>query len=186
MELIEKNWEWIASNPWGSIGLTILCIALGWGAARLFYQERLEILKERRSSNSSHKALDKFKYVEHGRSGKNILSNSHTSVAIDERVSLRAEIPNESKLHIEMKGPKPTTLSDTGASWFYSVGKSINWTANDYEKPSGGRQSFHAEGGVADKELHFARAGEVEIIAYEGNSQTVTWRKVLNIRNKNA
>lgn len=85
-----------------------------------------------------------------------------------------------------MKGPKPTTLSDTDASWYYSVGKSINWTANDYDNLLGGRQTFHAEGAVADKEMHFARGGEVEIIAYEGDSQTASWRKVLNIRSKNA
>lgn len=156
------------------------------GAARMFYQERLAILKEKVLSNSPNEVVGRFIYAEHGRNGKNILSNSHISVAIEERVSLRAEIPNKSKLHIEMKAPKPTTLGDIGDSWFFSLGKSINWTANDYEKPSGGTQSFHAEGGIADKELYFARAGKVEIVAYEGDSQTISWRKVLNIRSRNA
>lgn len=71
MELFEKNWEWIASNPWGSIGLAILCFVSGWGVAKLFYQERLEILKEKRLNNSPTNVLSKFFYPEHGRNGKN-------------------------------------------------------------------------------------------------------------------
>lgn len=182
MEFLQTNWHWITSNSWGALGLSILCFTLGWAAARLIYQERLELLKEKSSKHSIEESNVKFIYAEHGRYGKNILSNAHTSIVLNEHVSLRAEIPNRSKLHVEIKGPMPTTLDDNEASWYFAVGKSINWSAKDYESSLGGRQSFYAESGVAEKELHFSRTGEMKIIAYEGDSQIPSWSKTLTVR----
>lgn len=184
MDLLQQNWLWITGNPWGATGLALLCITLGWGAAGLLYQERIEILKERQAApekqNSSSAA---FAYPSIGRHGKNVLANSTNHVFVGEWLSFRAEIPPKSRLHIELQGPKPEHLGDTGASWSYSIG-TINWTASGYDAHAGGRQSFEAEEGTADLKLQFARPGAVQITALEGASQAPSWTRTLRVRAK--
>jgi hypothetical protein len=101
--------------------------------------------------------------------------NSNSTVKIGESVSLRADIPDVERLHIEMEGPKRVYFSDNDASWHYSVGKLINWSAQTYKNEKGGFQAFDAEAGVADKELKFNRVGEVTVNVYEGESKTPSW-----------
>lgn len=112
----------------------------------------------------SKEKIIKYSYAQYGRYGKNILANSTSTVKVEESVSLRAEMPDGARLHIEMEGPERVYLSDNNASWQYSVGKSINWSAQDYKNEKGGFQAFNAEGGVADKELIFNRVGDSDTI----------------------
>jgi hypothetical protein len=53
MELLQQNWGWITSNPWGFATFAVVIFGLGWGAARLFYGERIELLKVRADGASS-------------------------------------------------------------------------------------------------------------------------------------
>ncbi|WP_217555914.1 hypothetical protein [Vibrio metschnikovii] len=178
MEFIKDNWDWISGNPWVSLGFAALCFGIGWAVACLYYKERIEILKERISAMPSLKEkIVKYSYAQHGRYGKNILANSTSTVKLAEPVSLRADIPDGGRLHIEMEGPKRVYLSDNDASWHYSVGKSINWSAQAYKNDKGGFQAFDAEGGFADKELKFNRVGEVKVSVFEGESQTPSWAR---------
>lgn len=176
MEFIKTNWDWISSNPWVSLSFAALCFGVGWGVACLYYKERIEILKEKVSGiPSSKEKIKKYSYAQHGRYGKNILVNSTSTVKVGEPVSLRAEIPEDQRLHVEIEGPKRVYLADNEASWVYSIGKSINWSAQTYKNEKGGFQAFDAEGGVADKELTFKRIGEVTVNVYEGESKAPTW-----------
>ncbi|WP_456983524.1 hypothetical protein [Luteimonas sp. A478] len=181
MDFLQQNWAWMSSNPWGSLGLALLCFGLGWGAARLLYHERLEVLKEKGHAHAGPVPSTTFSYPQHGRHGKNILSNSVNDVALDEHVSLRAEIPASSRMYVEIRGPKPEDLGDTEVSWFFSLGQTINWTSSKYDVAGGGKQSFSAESGIADMQLRFARPGDVQIVAYEGASQTPAWSKTLHV-----
>ncbi|WP_278403520.1 hypothetical protein [Pseudoalteromonas ruthenica] len=176
MEFIRTNWDWIASNPWVSLGFAALCFGIGWAVACLYYKERIEILKEKISGMPpSKEKIEKYSYAQHGRYGKNILVNSTSTVKAGESVSLRAEIPDGQRLHVEMEGPKRVYLADKEASWHYTDGKSINWSAQAYKNENGGFQAFDAEGGVADKELTFKRVGEVTVNVYEGESKELSW-----------
>ena len=176
MDFIKTNWDWISNDPWVSLGFAAFCCGIGWAAACLYYKERIEILKERISGMPSAKEkIVKYSYAQHGRYGKNMLVNSTSTIKVAEPVSLRAEIPDGERLHIEMEGPKRAYLSDNDASWCYTVGKSINWSAQAYKNEKGGFQAFDAEGGVADKELKFNRVGEVKVSVFEGESQTPSW-----------
>jgi hypothetical protein len=182
MELVQQNWHWISTNPWGAAGLALLCITFGWAAASLFYQERIEVLKERQSvPKKQTSSSPQFVYPTVGRHGKNVLANSTKDVFVGDWLSFRAEIPSKSRLHIELQGPEFEDLDDTGASWMYSI-STINWTTSKYDAQNGGRQFFDAEEGTADLKLQFARAGEVRITALEGASQTPSWTKVLRVR----
>lgn len=181
MDLLQQNWLWISSNPWGSASLAFLCIALGWGAASLLYRERIEILKERLAVSEKNAVPTAFTYSSSGRHGKNVLANSTNDVSVEEWLSFRAGVPLKDRLHIELQGPKPRHLGDAGPSWMYSIG-AINWTASGYDAHDGGRQSFEAEGGAADLKMQFLRAGEVRIIAREGTSQTPSWTRTLHVQ----
>jgi hypothetical protein len=182
MEFIKTNWDWVSSNPWSSIGFAALFFGIGWSLARLYYKERIEILKEKNSIiPPSKKKVKNYTYAQHGRYGKNILVNSTPTIKIGEPVSLRAEIAEGQRLHIEMEGPKRVYLSDNDPSWLYSVGKSINWSAQTYKNEKGGFQAFDAESGVADKELIFKREGEVTVNVYEGESQAPSWGRTFRV-----
>jgi len=183
MDLLQQNWLWISNNPWGFASLALFCIALSWGAASLFYRERIEILKERLAAPEKRAVPAAFTYTSSGRHGTNILANSTNDVFVEEWLSFRAEVPPKDRLHIELQGPKPKYLDDTGPSWMYGIG-AINWTASGYDPHDGGRQSFEAEGGAADLKLQFLRAGEVQIIAREGTTQSPSWTRTLRVQAK--
>ncbi|NAW33742.1 hypothetical protein [Halomonas alimentaria] len=189
MKFLYENWNWISSNAWVATGFALLFFGLGWGSARILYHERLELLKAKSGSAESQPPSTSFTYPQFGRHGKNVLANTTTNVVAEEWVSLRAEIPVNSELHVEMCGPQPEYLDDTEGSWMYSIGHVINWTASEYDFSNGGKQCFDAEGGIADMKLRFTRAGVVKISAYEGGAQRVTWERTFNVvqaRSKNA
>lgn len=181
MNFLQENWLWISTNPWSVAGFALICISIGWGAATLLYQERIALLKERQATSTKETSLSTaFIYPPVGRHGKNILANSTNDIFIQEWLSFRAEVPPKSRLHIELQGPKPEHLDDTGPSWVFGI-SIINWTANGYDEASGGRQSFLAEDGIADLKLQFIRSGNVQITAFEGISQTPSWTKTLRV-----
>ena len=186
MDFIKENWDWIADNIWKVISLATIFGAIGWGIAALVYKERIEILKERikqKQESPSDNVVDQFKYPETGKNGKNILVNSTLSIKKGEKVSLKAIIPKNEKLLIELKGPKRVHKQDNDASWVFSLGRIRNWTAKTYEPENGGRQEFDAESGAADMELEFKREGDVMISVFEGDKHSSTWTKLLSVRN---
>tara|TARA_R110000868_G_scaffold220806_1_gene472222 strand:- start:4442 stop:5002 length:561 start_codon:yes stop_codon:yes gene_type:complete len=186
MDFVKENWDWIFENIWKVISIATIFFAAGWGIATLFYKERIEILKERgqqKQESPSDDAVDEFKYPETGKNGRNLLANSILSIKKGEKVSLKAIIPKNEKLLIELKGPKIVHKHDNDASWIFSMGRIRNWTAKTYEPENGGRQEFDAEYGTADMELEFKREGEVIISVFEGENRSKTWTKRITIRN---
>tara|TARA_R110002012_G_scaffold56973_1_gene146537 strand:+ start:28338 stop:28898 length:561 start_codon:yes stop_codon:yes gene_type:complete len=185
MEFIKENWNWITENIWKVISIVIIFFTAGWGVAALFYKERIEILKEKINSKNESPSSDDsngFIYPETGKNGKNILANSTLSVQKGEKVSLKAIIPKNEKILIELKGPERVHKQDDGASWNFPISRIRNWTAKTYEHENGGRQEFDAESGSADMELAFQREGKVMISVFEGDIRSNTWEKEINVR----
>jgi hypothetical protein len=183
MEFLKTNWDWIASSPWLVASLALTFFLLGWAAAQLFYKERIELLKEKKNSKSTTTAEpNNITYPQSGRHGKNILANSLVSVIKNEKLTMRAEIPRNSNLVLEIKGPKPIHKQDNESSWLFSSTKIHNWSNSTYEFENGGRQEFIAEEGIADMEIWFAREGEVIITAYHRDERSPAWSKHLTVR----
>ncbi|WP_412972079.1 hypothetical protein [Glaciecola sp. MF2-115] len=183
MDIIKNNWEWLSVNPWVAIALALMFFGLGWAAANLFYKERIQLLKEKNNASNSQTVVhENFEYPQSGRYGKNVLSNTAQSIGINEKVGFRAEIPKKSRILVVLKGPKPLHKSDKGHSWQYNLSKRSNWTTSTYESESGGRQEFTAENGTADMELEFVRSGEATIEVFEGEDKSVSWVKIITIR----
>ena len=186
MDFIKENWDWIAESIWKVISIATIFFAVGWGLAALFYKERIEILKEKINSKNESPSSDdpsEFIYPETGKNGRNILANSTLSVQKGEKVSLRAIIPKNEKILIELKGPKRLYKQDDGASWNFSISQKRNWTTKTYEPENGGRQEFDAESGSADMEIVFQREGKVIISVFEGDMRSNTWTKEITVRN---
>ena len=186
MDLIKQNWEWLLQNPWGASALALALIAIVWAVARAFYQERIELLRERLSSlTATDVPTTTFVYPHAGRYGKNVLSNSTTTVAINEVVSLRAEVPVDSKLHILIQGPDEVASDESTeriGAWYWSVGHNHNWIPGGYDFANGGVQGFDAEGGWADMQLVFAKPGAIRIVAFEAGAQAASWSRTMNVR----
>lgn len=93
MELFEKNWDWISSNPWGFLALSVAIFALGWQVAKLYYGERIELLKIKRDQGKGNEApggskfLDKFLSVIRfgGKNQKQVINGSQNVVASQSR-----------------------------------------------------------------------------------------------------
>ncbi|WP_273277283.1 hypothetical protein [Maribacter polysiphoniae] len=183
MDFIKENWNWIVENIWKVVSLVLISFITGWRLASLFYNERIEILKAKKNTTNSIISPDEFKYPETGRNGKNILANSTLTINKNEKVSLKAIIPNNEKLVVELKGPRRVHKQDDDASWVFSLGRIRNWTAKTYEPENGGRQEFDAETGTADMELEFKREGEIIISVFEGERRSNTWTKRIKVRN---
>lgn len=187
MEFFQQNWALIGSNPWIFATVALLFFSMGWGAARLLYSERLEILKakaERHQPNSAVATGDiQFSYPVNGRHGRNLLSSATHEARINEQLSLRAEIPNQSRLHLVLKGLPPLYIDDTSGGWSYSVAGVANWVAHQYHQDmQNAEQHFDAESGVAELRLQLLRQGDLTIEAYEGTDQRPTWSKVIKVR----
>jgi hypothetical protein len=186
MDIIKANWDWIASNPWGFVALSALIFGAGWGFAKLFYGERIELLKAQIASTSKGDSKTgpetNFRYKPHGRHGRNLLAGTTHEAIVEEDLSLQANIPDGKKLHIVLYGPPPQSISETSGAWYFSVMGVNNWTASTYqESTSGCIQHFNAEEGAAEMQFHFARPGQVRIEAFEGEDKTATWSKILHV-----
>jgi hypothetical protein len=188
MEILHQNWGLISSNPWTFASFALLFFGLGWGAARLLYAERLELLKERSGGpkqplNSQEESVKAFSYPTSGRYGRNLLSSATHEVRANDSFSLRADIPDSSRLHLILKGLPPIYVEDTSASWAYSVVGVVNWVSGDYRQDmDSAEQHFDAESGTAELKLYLHRAGNLTIEAYEGTDQRPTWSKVIQVR----
>lgn len=181
MKLLRDNWDWITLNPWGAASLAILLFLLGWGAARLFYRERLAVLAEQRNSETLQQGTKKFTYPKSGRFGRNILSRSTTNIFKDEEVSLRADVPKGKELSIELRSLEPNNTEQKKAAWLCPLGKSINWSEQKYQYSEGGHQLFECEEGVADKEIHFKCPGEIAVKVYEDGAPSATWSRHFSV-----
>lgn len=184
MEFLRQNWEWIAMNPWGFGTFIILAFGAGWTAAKLFYRERLELLKARAESTNhvtnSESAAQVFEYVANGRHGPNILAATLHDIVVDQELSLRANIPEGQTLHVVLHGSPDEYLDDTSAAWAYNVVGVTNWVMSKYQdSTSPPVQHFNAESGRAELELSFCRPGIVRVEVFEGSGTTPTWVKEL-------
>lgn len=186
MDNLQQIWPVIQDQIWSFSSLALVIFGLGWGAARLFYGERLEILKEKAGRpkeaprDSSPKA---FAYPTDGRHGRNLLSNTVREARVGDIFSLRAEIPKGSSLHVILKGLPPIYLEDTSAAWSYSVVGVANWVAGEYHQDmQAAEQHFNAEVGAAELRLYIHREGELVIEAYEGGPGGNSWRKAMRVR----
>ncbi len=187
MEFFQQNWELISSNFWVFESVAVLFFGLGWGAARLLYGERLEILRTKAEGQKPKAEVvtgaSSFAYPVNGRHGRNLLSSATHETRANESISLRAEIPDQSRLHLVLRGLPPMHIEDTSGGWGYSVAGVTNWVAGDYHQDmQKAEQHFDAESGIAELKLHLYRAGELTIEAYEGTDQRPTWSKVVQVR----
>lgn len=180
LDFFKNNWEWISANWWGSVGLVLFGLTVGMTIAGLY-----QGLVHRRGEHGLHagakKLAEVFSYPQFGRHGKNILSNSVGDVAVEERLSFRAEIPEGSRISVVLRGPIPEHLGDTDGSWYLPLGQSINWTFDTYQFDGGGKQTFSAEGGKADMQIYFSRLGAVKISVFEGESRIPSWSKEIHV-----
>jgi hypothetical protein len=180
MEFFEKNWSWLTASPWTTISFAALFIGIGWGAAFLYYDMLLKIHEARGGEAAPPNSPPVgFVYAQAGRYGKNILANSVKDVQVGEKLSLRADIPPDSRLHIEIHGARRDGHTGMGA-WFVTL-PFINWTKRAYSDTDGAKQIFDAESGLAELEFIFAWAGEIEIFATEGASPMPNWKKTLRV-----
>lgn len=175
LEFFEKNWAWLNLKPWAALGLAILSFSLGWMSAQVWRR----ISEAREGSAGSAPSSTEIIYPLAGSYGKNILANSVKDVYVNENVSLRAEIPPGTRLHIEFHGPGRNGQLSTGA-WGMRL-PYRNWISRDYDDTNGARQNFDAEPGVAELQITFYRVGEVTITATEGVSSTPNWSKTIRV-----
>lgn len=179
MDFFEKNWAWLAAQPWTSLGFAVTFFGFGWGLAFLYYDRIIKLLEAAGGAAAGDPVSSTFTYPQAGRYGKNILANSVKDVQAGERLSLRAEIPNASRIHVELQGPRRDGQTGMGA-WFVTL-PFINWTKRSYNDTNGARQIFDAESGLAELEIWFEWVGEVKISVTEGTSPTPSWSKIIRV-----
>lgn len=189
MDLLQQNWGWITANPWGFSAFVVLAFGAGWGAAKLFYGERIELLKARAGSpnqqSAEKSAISKFQYVANGRHGPNLLGATTHDAFVGQELSLRADIPDNEMLHVVLHGPPHAYLSDASGAWHYNVVGVTNWVISKYQDDTSSPvQHFNAEPGRAELQLIFARAGNVRVEVFEGDSSLVSWSKDIRVYDK--
>lgn len=191
VDLLRQNWAWIASNPWAFAAFVVVAFGFGWGAARLFYSERIELLKLKASASlkapSAQESAVKFQYRATGRHGPNLLGSATHDVKVGQHISFQADVPQGEKLHVVLHGPPIPSLGASSAAWYFNVVGVVNWVASTYqESTSSPVQHFNAEAGLADMQFYFGRAGDVFIEVFEGESTEATWSKSIRVHADNA
>ena len=186
MDLLRQNWVWIASSPWAFATFVVVAFGLGWGVARLFYSERIELLKLKSSASqrspSRQESAVKFQYLITGRHGPNLLGSATHDVKIGQHISFQADVPQGEKLHVVLHGPPVPSVGASSAAWYFSVVGVVNWVASTYqESTSSPIQHFNAEAGQADMLFYFGRAGDVSIEVFEGETTEATWSKSVRV-----
>lgn len=190
MGLLQQNWGWITANPWGFTTFLALAFGAGWGAAKLFYGERIELLKAKASSPNQRSAKEQsirksHLYVANGRHGPNLLGATTHDVFIGQELSLRADIADNETLHVVLHGPPHACLSDTSGAWYYNVVGVTNWVISKYQdNTSSPVQHFNAESGLAELKLIFSRSGNVRVEVFEGDSSSASWTKDIRVYDK--
>ena len=191
MELLRQNWAWVAGNPWAFATFVIVAFVFGWGAARLFYSERIELLKLRAGASfrapATQESALKFQYRPTGRHGSNLLGSATHDIKVGQHISFQADVPQGEKLHVVLHGPPIPSLGADSAAWCFNVVGVVNWVASEYqESTSSPVQHFNAEAGSADMQFYFCRPGDVSIEVFEGESTEVTWSKSIRVHADNA
>lgn len=192
VDLLRQNWGWIGDNPWGFIALVVVAFGSGWGAARLFYSERIELLKIKAGASLKLHSAEQaphasFHYRTSGRHGPNVLGSATHDAKIGQRLSFQADIPHDGKLHVVLHGPPLSLLGATQAAWYFNVVGVMNWVASLYqESTSSPVQHFNAESGAADMQFYFGRPGDVRMEVFEDESTNPTWVKSLRIYGNDA
>lgn len=189
MDLLQQNWGWITANPWGFVALVVLAFGAGWGTARLFYGERIELLKAKAGSPNQHgvkeSSVGKFLYAANGRHGPNLLGATTHDAFVGQELSLRADIPDSQTLHVVLHGSPRANLSDTPGAWHYNLMGVTNWVVSKYQdNTSSPVQHFNAESGRAELQLSFACAGNVRVEVFEGDSSSASWTKDIRVCDK--
>jgi hypothetical protein len=185
MDVFKANWEWIATNPWGFTTMAILFLGLGWGAAKLFYSERMELLKSQASSKApptpapAKSDTQPYRFAPAGRYGRNLLGATTHRVVVGERVSLKVEMPEDGMLRVELLGSPPTTLDEQSYGWTFDAFSTV-WEHEPYQHDSH-RQGLVAAGGNGDLGFQFCRAASVTIEVYEGEVRVPTWTKQIQV-----
>ena len=189
MGLLQQNWGWVTANPWSFATFIILAFGAGWGAAKLFYGERIELLKAKVGSPSQQSTkesvIGKVQYVANGRYGPNLLAATTHDAFVGQELSLRADIPDDETLHVVLHGPPHAYLNDTSGAWHYDVVGVTNWVISKYQdNTSSPVQHFNAESGRAELQLTFARTGNVRVEVFEGDSSSASWGKDIRVYDK--
>jgi len=189
MEFFRENWDWISSNPWLTMTLIILSFASGWGVARLFYGERISVLKEKLAGATSkisvtRNSSNEFRYPHAGRYGRNILANSIHDANVGDEMSFSAEVPDGGKLHVVLNLSSGKSVNTI---WGFSVDGKENWTHSRFhfcDKTQSYIQHFNAETGKADMKFSLMNPGVISVKAFEGESQNITWEKNIHVYDK--
>lgn len=190
MEWLDTHWDWLAKNPKGAVTLALALIAGTWLAARAFYRERIEYLKERLEAEKAKPAATTtaqpstaaYVYPAGGRHGRNLLSNLVHELTVGEHVSLRAQVPDDSRVHVVLRGLAPIYIEDASAGWSFSLSGVTNWSARRYrDDVSPPEQHFDADAGIADLDLVFSRPGDLLVQVFEGQDQSPTWTRQVRV-----
>ncbi|MHB1282416.1 MAG: hypothetical protein ACYCZI_00890 [Metallibacterium scheffleri] len=189
MDLLKQYWGWITANPWGFATFVVMAFGAGWGVAKRFYGERIELLKARLGGPNQHSvkesSVSKILYVTNGRHGPNLLGATTHDAFVGQVLSLRADIPENETLHVVLHGPPYAHLSDTSGAWHYNVVGVTNWIISKYQdNTSSPVQHFNAESGRAELELSFSRAGNVRVEVFECDSSSASWTKDIRVYDK--
>lgn len=180
---LKEIWDWVTLNPWGALSLIGIAGIATWRVVTWQSKAQIEFMRERLAAyeaNDSGRKVQAFGYPREGRFGKNVLANTTSEVVLGKSVSMRADIPEGSRLLIELRASQPGDVDRSKGGWYYAIG-GFNWTSTGYDHDEV-RQPFVAEGGMADLCITFQFEGEVLIIAREGDAQRPSWERKFRVK----
>jgi len=172
-------------------GAALVAILTGIGGAIVFVVSKLKGRPSRDVSSETKVAgkQEKFMYPEMGEAGPNLLHPRVRQVVKGAHVALSAVVPEKDELMVIFSGAtgSPAALEPSSAmgDWFYTVMPApLNWRGQRYEPGNtvvGPSQSFKAQGGKAELDMHFERLGEVRMAVYESGSSVPSWTKIFHV-----
>lgn len=137
---------------------------------------------------------EKFSYPEMGEAGRNLLHPGCRKIVQGEHVAVSAVVPEKQELMVCFTGAPTPPLKDPAEAplgmlsmgdWFYSIAPApLNWRGLRYERGNssvGPSQTFKAEGGKAELDMHFERVGEVEVSVFECGAHAPSWTKTIHV-----
>lgn len=132
---------------------------------------------------------EKFIYPEMGEAGPNLLHPRVRQVVKGAHVAVSAIVPDKQELMVIFSGaaesPAAEALSSAMGDWYYTAMPApLNWRGQRYEPGNttvGPSQSFKAQGGKAELDMHFERLGEVQVAVYECGSNVPSWTKIFHV-----
>ncbi|WP_447786457.1 hypothetical protein [Stenotrophomonas bentonitica] len=130
---------------------------------------------------------EKFIYPEMGEAGQNLLHPRVQQVVKGAHVALSAVVPEKEELMVIFSGAagSPSVQNLGTGDWYYTgMPAPLNWRGQRYEPGNatvGPSQSFKAQGGKAELDMHFDRLGEVKVAVYENGASVPSWTKVFHV-----